>query len=344
MRIKSVIIFTVMLAVTRLHAGDWEGISVPADPGSGFKWVLQAQSDDFNYDHPVTNGSSRLFNKWTNCYHNSWSGPGLTIWDRDHVFASDGTLRIPATRYVQGRENKIRTGCITSTSRVRYPVYIEARARVMNSTLASDVWLLSPDDSQEIDILEAYGSSYSEKTESDQSWYAHRIHMSHHVFIRNPYTDWQPSEYNNPPQSPTWITRTRNGKNVLWRQDYHRYGVYWKDPWHIYYYIDGELVARKEGRDEIDPLYHTNRVNPGDTANDTRTGLNKAMDIIINVEDQDWRSNSGLTPADSELANSEDHTFKVDWIRIYKPERKPKKPKVIAGRTDGAEVAMTESN
>ncbi|MBN3520707.1 hypothetical protein JYB62_11925 [Algoriphagus lutimaris] len=53
------------------------------------------------------------------------------------------------------------------------------------------------------------------------------------------------------------------------------------------------------------------------------------MDIIINVEDQTWRSSpeSGLqsetyTPTDSELANVEDHTFRVKWIRVYKPVEK----------------------
>ena len=53
------------------------------------------------------------------------------------------------------------------------------------------------------------------------------------------------------------------------------------------------------------------------------TGLNKAMVIIMNAEDQTWRSNQQLTPTNEELKNKEDHTFKVDWIRIYRPVSKP---------------------
>lgn len=79
----------------------------------------------------------------------------------------------------------------------------------------------------------------------------------------------------------------------------------------------------------IDPKFYTNAEELGNTAKDTRTGLSKEMDIIINVEDQTWRSSpeSGLqsetyTPIDSELANVEDHTFRVKWIRVYKPVEK----------------------
>ncbi|MGS0527370.1 hypothetical protein ACU8V7_21535 [Zobellia nedashkovskayae] len=53
------------------------------------------------------------------------------------------------------------------------------------------------------------------------------------------------------------------------------------------------------------------------------------MDIIINTEDQTWRSTpaSGLqsqtvTPTDGELDNLDNNTFKVDYIRIYKPVAK----------------------
>lgn len=297
MNIRVICILIVTFINLGLYAQDWAGIPVPANPGEGQSWELQAQSDDFNYTHPVAGGGSRFFDKWTDFYHNAWTGPGLTVWDRDHVIVADGLLQIPATRLVQGSVDKISTGCITSTTRVQYPVYIEARAKISNSTLASDVWLLSPDDTQEIDILEAYGTSYSEGAQTSQDWFARRLHLSHHVFVRNPFQDYQPTD------SGSWYY---NG--TLWRLDYHRIGVHWKDPWNLDYYVDGNLVRSVSGESIIDPLGYTGG-----------TGLNKAMDIIINVEDQNWRSDQGITPTDSELANTENHTFKVDWIRVYKP-------------------------
>ena len=282
----------VLIAGISLSAQDWKGIPVPADAGIGYTWVIQSQSDEFNYEAPATNKGPAFFEKWTDFYHNAWTGPGLTVWDRQHVFVSDGLLQIPASRLVQNSVDKISTGCITSTSRVLYPVYIEANVKISNSVLASDVWLLSPDDTQEIDICEAYGGD-----RNTNEWFAERIHLSHHVFIRHPFQDYQPTD------PGTWYY---NG--TIWREAYHRIGVYWKDPWNLEYYIDGRLVRSVSGEEIIDPRGYTNG-----------TGLSKAMDIIINVEDQTWRSDQGLTPTDAELENVDNNTFKVDWIRVYKP-------------------------
>lgn len=287
---------------------DWDAYAVPADAGVNMEWELQeATSDEFNYTSAASPKSAEFLSKWDDFYHNAWTGPGLTIWSREQVLVEDGILKIPSTRI---NEKDVSTGCITSKERVIYPAYVEAYAKVMPSTLASDVWMLSPDDTQEIDILEAYGN-INPSRDPTNVWYGERIHLSHHVFIRDPFADWQPTT------DDTWF---KDGTE--WNKDFHRYGVYWRDAWHLEYYIDGVLVKTTSGKDQIDPKYHTNSVNPGDTSNDTRTGLNKAMDIIINVEDQTWRSNQGLTPTDSELANTEDNTFKVGWIRVYKPTSK----------------------
>lgn len=288
---------------------DWKLIEVPADAGTGKKWEFQDMSDDFNYDAPADNKGATFLSKWTDFYHNAWTGPGLTVWSRSFSLVKDGFLQIPTAR-VTGSATKMNMGCITSTKRVLYPVYVEVKMKIMNSTLASNTWLLSPDDTQEIDIVEAYGSSFSEKANADLSYFAKKIHLSHHVFIRTPFADYQPTD------SGTWYS---DNANTLWRNDYHRYGVYWIDPWTLEYYIDGQKVRTISGKNLIDPKFYTNSVNQGDTSNDTRTGLSKEMDIIINTEDQDWRSNQNHTPTDNELSNKDNHTLKVDWIRIYKP-------------------------
>ncbi|MFY0607689.1 MAG: T9SS type A sorting domain-containing protein [Cyclobacteriaceae bacterium] len=299
-----------------VNAQDWKDIPVPAELEPGMKWELQESvSDDFNYTSPRAPKSEEFLQKWDDWYHNDWSGPGLTIWRRQNSLVEDGELKLTSNR---AGTNQVNLGIIHSNETIVYPVYIEGRAKIMNSVLANALWLLSPDDTQEIDFMEGYGSPYSANSQKDLTWFAQRMHMSHHVFIRQPFTDWQPKD-DTSPGNPTWVTVKESGKNILWKDDYHTYGVYWKDPWHLYYYIDGKLVTKKEGKDEIDPVYHTNSVNPGDTNNDTRTGLNKPMDIIIDAEDQDWRSNQGVTPTNQELADTEGHTLKVDWIRTYKP-------------------------
>lgn len=89
--------------------------------------------------------------------------------------------------------------------------------------------------------------------------------------------------------------------------DFNRVGVYWRDPWHLEYYINGQLVRTVSGPDMIDPEGFTNG-----------TGLNKAQHIIIDAEDQDWRSNNGIVATDAELADDNKSTFFVDWVRVYR--------------------------
>ncbi|MBU2945466.1 family 16 glycosylhydrolase [Zobellia uliginosa] len=295
---------------------DWKEIPVPANAGTDMIWEFQEMSDNFEYQSPADNKGDDFLEKWDDFFHNQWGGPGLTEWKREHSQVLDGQLQMWATR--KPGSDKINMGCITSKNRVIYPVYIEAKAKVMNSTLASDVWLLSPDDTQEIDILEAYGADYSDSAQKEQSYFAERVHISHHVFIREPFQDYQPKD------AGTWFH-----DGTVWNKAFHTYGVYWKNPWYLEYYIDGVLVRTVSGKDTIDPEFFTNTTDPGNKDLDTRTGLSKEMDIIINTEDQTWRSTplSGLqsetyTPTDKELEHIENNTFKVDWIRIYKPVEK----------------------
>ncbi|WP_139059110.1 T9SS type A sorting domain-containing protein [Polaribacter reichenbachii] len=302
-----------------IFSQDWNGVAIPVTLSGGDTWVLQTDvSDDFNYSAPAANKGTTFTSKWDDFYHNGWSGPGSTVWTRQHSSVENGELKLTATRY---QSNKINSGAIHSNSTVQYPIYIEAKIKVMNSVLANGAWLLSPDDTQEIDFMEGYGATYSDSAKEDLTWWAKRMHVSHHVFIRSPFADWQPNELangnGNPAPNPTWIT---NG-NTLWKDDYHTYGLYWKDPWHLYYFIDGVQVTKREGKDQIDPLFYTNSVNQGDTNNDTRTGLSKPMDILFTVEEQGWRTANGksVVPTDTELANTDNHTFKIDWIRTYKP-------------------------
>lgn len=284
---------------------EWSSYAVPASAGTGNVWQLQDQSDEFQYTAEASNKGTEFDAKWTDFYHNAWTGPSPTLWQHDHSLVADSYLKIKTSRVdgettsISGANGSIvtkvtRTGCVTSKTRVVYPVYIEARVKIMNSVLASDVWLLSADDTQEIDICEAYGSD-----RYTNEWFGpKRVHLSHHVFIRDPFQDWQPSD------AGSFYT----DGTTIWRNDFHRFGVYWKDPWTLEYYVDGVKVRTRSGAAEIDPNNYTNG-----------EGLSKEMDIIINTEDQTWRAYQGLTPTDEELTNEANNTFLVDWIRIYKP-------------------------
>ncbi|GAB1855964.1 hypothetical protein MHTCC0001_07990 [Flavobacteriaceae bacterium MHTCC 0001] len=226
---------------------DFGGTALPSRLGNANNWTVDtAASDDFNYNFNATSNNADFGpsgqNKWNNFFHNGFEGPGATKWVRNHVAVSGGNLNLWASR-VQGNTKSFefggqtisrpetRAGCITSKTRVKYPVFVEARLRIMNSSLATDVWLLSPDDKEEIDIIEAYGGGMSD---GRNNFFAERIHLSHHVFIRPPnFKDYQPSDWN------SWY---RQSGVSQWGGRIVRIGVYWKSPTVLEYYIDGQLV------------------------------------------------------------------------------------------------------
>lgn len=276
---------------------------------SGKEWVLLDVSDEFNDSYAPTTQAVEMNGKWKNHYRTGgWDGPAPTYWQRDHVWIEDSKMKIVADRpespiQKDAGDGVLRdatyTGCATSTVRVQYPVYIEAYAKLSNTTMASDFWLLSDDDTQEIDVIEAYGS---DRAISDY-FNKYRLHLSHHVFDRDTdnsiLDDYQPSDAG---------SFYKDDYGTIWRDDYHRVGVFWRDPTHLYYYVDGNLVraVNNETTEMIDPLGYTDGKN-----------LWKEMDIIINMEDQSWRAMSGYSPTDEELSSTENATFNVEWIRAY---------------------------
>ncbi|MGA9639481.1 family 16 glycosylhydrolase [Flavobacterium sp.] len=308
---------------------DWRLIPVPADAGTGNKWEFQEDvSDDFEYNFAAT-ASKTTFGtngKWTNFYHNAWDGPGLTKWTYENVSVADGLLQLKTTR-VDGETKSYdyggntltgkatRLGAVYSNKQIQYPVYIESRIKIANTVCTSGAWMLSPDDTQEIDFMEAWGGKATRNNVAGGRQFSKTIHLSHHVFIRSPFEDYQPAD------ATTWYTDSKVGD---WTNEYHRYGVYWKSPTELEYYIDGKLVRSTNnldssgGKDGIDPKSFTSPTKE----KTTRTGLNKAMDILITMEDQNWRAGIGCTPTDEEIKDIDGNTMKIDWIRILKPVTK----------------------
>ncbi|MDO6802879.1 beta-agarase [Wenyingzhuangia sp. 1_MG-2023] len=340
------------------------------------EWIFQTDvSDDFNYTYQPTNSLTTFGqNKWRNFYHAAWDGPGVTYWKYNKVSVDGSDLIIKTDRWNSENEahpvsrtpNKMKmpnsgisTGCITSTKTVRYPVFIESKVSVTNLALASDVWLLSPDATQEIDIIECYGGK-----DPGNAFFAKSIHVSIHSFIRKPFTDYQPRD------KGAWLKKegveswgdycAANGE-----RKYVNMGVYWKSPVHFEHYMDGELVRVLYNKavatkingvweygyptmtnGKLDVSYGKQKItNIGtskvynfkmlEKANSISTvsivdpyeyqggkGFTKAMDIIINVEAQDWHAKAGRMPRDIDLNDpNKNNAMKVDWIRVFKPKK-----------------------
>ncbi|BFM13275.1 hypothetical protein R50072_34280 [Simiduia litorea] len=274
------------------QAADWDNYPVPADAGTGNQWELQPLSDDFNYTAPAVGKSATFYQRWSEGFINAWTGPGRTIFAANHSSVEDGTLKLRASR--RAGTNQVYTGAIHSKTSMTYPIFMETRSKITNLTMANAFWLLSADSTQEIDVQESYGSD-----RPDQTWFDERLHLSHHVFIRDPFQDYQPKDEGSWYKDPNLST---------WRNAYHTIGVYWIDPWNLKYYVDGKLVRTVSGVSMIDPNGYTGG-----------TGLSKPMQAIFDVEDQDWRSDAGIFATDAELADNSKNTYHIDWVRFYKP-------------------------
>ncbi len=280
----------------------------------GKEWkLIEGVSDEFNDSFAPTTEKATMNGKWNNYYlTGGWQGPNPTEWQRDHVWIEDSKMKIKATRednplsidlgesydadgYTRYVDETF-TGCATAVTLVQYPVYIEAYAKLSNSTMASDVWMLSSDSTQEIDIIEAYGS---DRYISDY-FSPYKLHLSHHVFIRDPFTDYQPQDAG---------THYSDGKGTKWRDGYHRVGVLWLDPTHLYYYVNG-VLARSVNDDG-----ETEMIDPNDYTEGSK--LSKEMNVIINMEDQTWRAAQGFSPTRAELSDLDNMTYNVEWIRAY---------------------------
>jgi len=263
-----------------------------AHPDGSQYWTLDTKfSDEFNYE-----GKNAEFKKnWNDTYFNGWRGPGFTEWTSNNSDVKDGNLIIMASR--KPNTKRVYCGVITSKDEIKYPIYTEVRAKVANQVLSSNFWFLSKDDKRELDVIEVYGGD-----RESEKWFASHAASNTHVFLRNDSDNSIIKDINKSVKHTT-------ADGSPWRDQFHTYGAYWKDPFTVDIYYDGKLVneIRKESIQDPDNL-----------------GLNRSMFMIIDLEDHDWRSrkNPPITPTDEELADNNKNKFLIDYVRTFRPVAK----------------------
>ncbi|ALM90400.1 MULTISPECIES: RICIN domain-containing protein [Alteromonas] len=285
-----------IITSTVAHCEDWDNIPLPTSPGGGKVWQLQTQySDSFNY----IGKPSDFTDKWNDSYFNNWTGPGLTYWSSNESWVANGNLIISASRR-QGT-NQVNAGVITSKTKVKFPIYLEARIKVSNLELSSNFWLLSQNDEREIDILEVYGGAAD-------TWFAKNMSTNFHVFLRDEQTNQIISDFNDQ-------THNIPSTGTYWRDQFHRFGAYWKSPTEVTFYIDGQQTPDGSWAQVV----MKDKDYTGATLDKSQYNMDQEAFIIIDTEDHDWRSNQGIVASDAELADGSKNKMYVDWIRVYKP-------------------------
>lgn len=258
-------------------------------------WQLQSEfSDSFNYS-----GKKDEFNRrWKSRYVNDWEGPGRTKWKESLSTVKGGKLVLWSA---PNSDKEVNMGIISSKTPVSYPVFIEASIKPANLELSSNIWMISKDQTQELDILEIYAGS-AEKAMTLKAG------SNYHIFLRDPKTQ---DILNNFDDSTKHTTDKNNG---LWREDFHRFGVHWKSPTEIDIYIDG--VKTKDGSwSQADMNDRGKKVK----LDKTKYSISKPMYIVIDLEEHSWRFKAKKIDSPEALANKRNNRMLVDWIRTYKP-------------------------
>ena len=277
-------------------AQDWSNTPIPVSAGTGQTWqLLESHSDQFNY----TGKTAAFTNKWKDSYFNGWLGPGLTEWASNHSYVADGNLILRSSR--KAGTNKVNTGIITSKTKVKYPVYMEARILVNKLELSSNFWFLSEDAKKEIDVLEVYGGASSE-------WFAKNMSTNFHVFYRDPNDNSIISDFN----AQNHIHAPNNGK---WSDTWHTYGVYWKSPTDVRFFIDGVESTSGSWQNAV----MKDKDYTGAILDKSQYNMSEELFMILDTEDHEWRSNAGIIASDADLANNSKNKMYVDWVRTYKP-------------------------
>ncbi|MDO6516658.1 family 16 glycosylhydrolase [Zobellia uliginosa] len=260
--------------VTANVAYDFTGKTPPPAP-QGMKWVKISQlSDEFNNGFNTT--------KWTKSL---WNYGVPVQMKAENSGVSDGTLWIKAT-LGNDPERWFETSRIMSKAQVNYPMYTVSRIKGAHISAYNTFWLNNGDISNrnEIDVIEN-NSNPSCNCQPDFPWQMN----SQYFHVVNDDTKRNKGNFDN-----RELSDANPLKGVAWNEEYHTFGVWWKDATHIQFYLDGEPAGSVV------------------SARDFTRELNIIWDLW--TVDADWLG--GLAKKEH-LSNDNINTMRIDWIHTY---------------------------
>src|SRR5579862_630139 len=242
-------------------------------PPNGYQWQLvPSLSDEFD-------GTSVGATKWLP-HHPYWKGREPSQFDPANVSEEGGNLLLKSTT---SRDNLtgisdpnkdiwVSAACVSSTTaRAKYGYY-EARVKASDLTMTSSFWLQGK--YSEIDVVEELGNPVEHPEEARQ------MMTTTHFF---------PGGFSAGDKSTTtrWTMPTGSA------DDFHVYGVWWKDANTTIFYHNGKQVAELQ----------------------TGGAFNEPMYLFFDTEVfAPWE---GL-PTIQDLKDPTKNTMAVDWVRSWK--------------------------
>lgn len=258
-----------------------QSIAQPALPEEGYRWVLNDElSDEFD-------GATLNTDVWQNT-DTRWIGrpPGLFMFEA--VSLDDGKMRITtdklsAPEEINGNTFTHQGGHVRSVNKVKPGSYVECKMKANKTFMSSTFWMINYSNEStgcqkrttELDIQECIG--YPENKTQTQRMGSN----THSRGIPETCTDIVAGSVGNHIDTP--------GKVY---DNYYTYGVWWKGPSELLFYLNGEYVYTITPKADFDI----------------------DMYIKLVVETYNWNP----VPEDGGMTGTwEERTTFYDWVRTY---------------------------
>ena len=271
-------------------------VSIEDTTPSEKKWVkLVSMSDEFD----AWNSSKWFKSTW------NYGVPVFMSKSTANAGVKEGSLWIKATRNESNPEGRwFQTARIHSRARTSYPMYTEARIKAAHISAYNTYWLNNGNinNRDEIDIIE----NNSKPSCGCQPNFPNQMKSQYFQAdsSKNPQTI---RNYGNFLRSS--LSDTNPLKNVGWHQEYHIFGVWWKDAKNIQFYLDGEPAGSVVvGEDRS-----------GNTYPDRK--FTRELEIIFDLWTNEANWLGGLPPK-ADLSDNTINTMRIDWVRTWKLENK----------------------
>ena len=273
-------------------------VSIEDTTPSNKKWVKQeTMSDEFDaWDN----------SKW---FKSTWNYgvPVKMSTSNINSGVDDGKLWIKATLRQNDPEDRwFQTARIHSRTKINYPMYTEARIKTNHISSYNTYWLNNGDinNRDEIDIIE--NNSKPSCTNCDATIFPDQMNSQYFQADANE-TPQTIRNYGNFLRSG--LSDTNPLKNKGWNEEYHIYGVWWKDEKNIQFYLDGEPAGSVVVGEDRSGQTYSNRI------------FTRDLEIIFDV----WTSQDGWLgglPPKPDLGDDSKNTMRIDWVRTWKLEDK----------------------
>ncbi|WP_165419293.1 carbohydrate-binding protein [Corallincola spongiicola] len=265
-----------------VYSSDSDIVSQPAPTNppfaapAGYKWQrVDALSDNFN-------GNTLDSTKWYD-YHPGWSGRLPSQFKKGNSFVKDGFLYLRSTSRIDSMSEVskpyedvwVDAAAVSSKTKMAQPGwYYETSMRASNTAMSSSFWFRMGKFS-EIDVIEHIGHATKGDVDKTKSYL---YEANTHIY----------GTQSGASKANSYKMATRG------RDEFHRYGLWWKDANNLWFYHNGKKVF------EIKP----------------NTAFTENLHMIFDTETlaSQW---VGLPTIESLKDNSR-NAMLVDWVRTWK--------------------------